>query len=132
MSVGFLVLICQLSDVGKGRLNSKRTRICLIYCVVFCYLRLCQGDGSFTKSLGTNILWPHAKLLPASISFVESMEGQCLLTVYRVVKDRRIPEQIGSPVDNKICLQFLLRMAPLYDGDDIVWKLVGWRWKEGL
>ena len=98
-----MVLICHLSDVGKGQLSSKKTRICLIYCVVFVILRLCQGDGSFTKSesLGTNILWPHAKLLPASISFVESAEGQCLLTVWRVVKDRRIPEQIGSPVDNK-------------------------------
>ena len=47
----------QLSDVGKGRLDSKKTCVCLIYCVVvfFVILRLCQGDGSFTKSLGTNI-----------------------------------------------------------------------------
>ena len=54
----------QLFDMGKGRLDSKETRICLI-CVDVCYfLRLCQGDGSFAESLGTTILWPHAKLLP--------------------------------------------------------------------
>ena len=69
------------------------------------------------KAWGRNILWPHAKLLPASISFVESAEGQCLLTVWRVGGNRRIPEQIGSPVDNKGCLQFLLRMAPRDDGN---------------
>ena len=97
----------------------------------FVILRLYQGDGSFIKSLGTNTLWSHAKLLPASISFVESAEGQCLLTVWRVEKNRRIPEQIRSPVDNKRCLKFLLWMAPRDDGSGIVLNLVGWRWKEG-
>ena len=83
----------------------------------FVILRLCQGDGSSTKSLGMNILWPHAKLLPASISFIESVEGQCMLTVWRVEKNRRIPERIGSLVDNKRCLHFLLWMAPQDDGN---------------
>ena len=30
--------LCQLSDMGKGQLNSEKTRISLIYCVVVCYL----------------------------------------------------------------------------------------------
>ena len=80
----------------------------------------CQGDGSFTESLGTNILRPHAKLLLASILFVESVEGQCLLTVWRVEKNRRILEQIGSLVENERCLQFLLPMAPRDNGNDFV------------
>ena len=51
----------------------------------------------------------------ASISFVGGAEEQCLLTGWHVVKDRWIPEQIGSPVDDKRSLQFLLRMAPQED-----------------
>ena len=35
-------------------------------------------------------------------------------------ENRRIPEQIRSPVDNERCLQFLLRMAPRDDGNDFV------------
>ena len=65
---GVLVLICQLSDVGKGRLNSKETGVCLVYCVDVCYfLRLFQGDGSSTESLGTSIFCPHAELLPGPL-----------------------------------------------------------------
>ena len=30
----------QLSDVGKGRLNSEKTRVCLVYCVGVCYLKV--------------------------------------------------------------------------------------------
>ena len=31
--------LCQLSDMGKGQLNSSKTPICLVYCVVvFCYV----------------------------------------------------------------------------------------------
>ena len=68
------VLVCvsyQLSDVGKGQLKSRTNRICLFIVLLFAICRLCQGDGSFTESLGTNILWPHAKLLPVLYCFVE-------------------------------------------------------------
>ena len=34
-----------------------------LFIEAFVMLRLCQGGGSFTESLATNILWPHVKLL---------------------------------------------------------------------
>ena len=33
-------VFCQLSDVGKGRLNSEKTRVCLVYCVDVCHLKV--------------------------------------------------------------------------------------------
>ena len=27
----FIFVFCQLSDVGKGRLDSEKTRVCLVY-----------------------------------------------------------------------------------------------------
>ena len=99
------------------------------------------------KAWGRNILWPHAKLLPASISFVESAEGQCLLTVWRVGKIDGSQSRSGHRwMTNGIAisiadgaaemliflLQFLLRVGAADDGlfvvfnfdDGGVWLLV--------
>ena len=83
-----MTLIC-VSCLTWERDNSPPRKPTFDLCieVLFDMLRLCQGDGSFTESLGTNILWPHAKTVAnASISFVESAEEQCLLTGLHVVQ----------------------------------------------
>ena len=36
----FVLFFCQLSDMGKGRLNSEKPRVCLVYCVDVCYLEV--------------------------------------------------------------------------------------------
>ena len=76
------------------------------------------------KALG-RIFFGHMRNCCRPLFLLESAEGQCLLTIWCVEKNRWIPEQIGSPVDNNRCLQFLLRMAPQDDGNDIVLNLVG-------
>ena len=112
---GIFFCFCQLSDVGNGRWNSEKNPY-LFDCVDVCY---CGGSAKVMAlspkawvHLSSVHVWSYCRGL---YFFGESAEEQCLLTGRHVVDDRWISEQIGSPVNGKRCLQFLLRMAPLKD-----------------
>jgi len=99
---GILFCFCQLSDVGNGRWNSKKNPY------LFGLLCWCLLFGSSAKVMA---LSPKAWVYLSYIDmrnccqglyfFGESAEEQCLLTVRHAVNGRWIPEQIGSPVDDK-------------------------------